>query len=334
MEQKIGSRIAANRKRLKLTQEQLAEKLGVTPQAVSKWENDQSCPDIWMLPRLAELFGATTDALLGVEREKVYEAQVVDENASPSGEDTGEQCLSVELPSSRRGKLLLAIWMLLAALMLAAANILEREVSLWTALWSTGVLAYGLAGVFTAFSVLRLGCTVFGGYFILSTLELFSLDPEKNWLLPLMLLVLGCSLLVEGIRHKGKHFHVTHNGKEVNKSSFRAEDGQFSAGVVFGEMERTVCLERLAGGKAEVSFGEMELDLSGCGRIAENCVIDVSCVFGELTLKVPEGVAVRSDIASSFGSVEMDKSGQPEGAGSICLAGSVNYGSVNIEYIA
>ena len=45
MEQKIGSRIAANRKRLKLTQEQLAEKLGVTPQAVSKWENDQSCPD-------------------------------------------------------------------------------------------------------------------------------------------------------------------------------------------------------------------------------------------------------------------------------------------------
>lgn len=43
MEQKIGSRIAANRKRMKLTQEQLADKLGVTPQAVSKWENEVSC---------------------------------------------------------------------------------------------------------------------------------------------------------------------------------------------------------------------------------------------------------------------------------------------------
>ena len=65
MEQTIGRRIAENRKRLGMTQDQLAEKLGVTAQAVSKWENDQSCPDITMLPRLAEIFGISTDALLG-----------------------------------------------------------------------------------------------------------------------------------------------------------------------------------------------------------------------------------------------------------------------------
>ena len=50
MEQTLGKRIEENRKKLGLTQDQLAEKLGVTAQAVSKWENDQSCPDITMLP--------------------------------------------------------------------------------------------------------------------------------------------------------------------------------------------------------------------------------------------------------------------------------------------
>ena len=63
MEQTLGKRISKNRKKLNLTQDQLAEKLGVTAQAVSKWENDLSCPDINMLPRLAELFETTTDAL-------------------------------------------------------------------------------------------------------------------------------------------------------------------------------------------------------------------------------------------------------------------------------
>ena len=65
MEQTIGKRIAENRKRLGLTQDALAEQLGVTAQAVSKWENDQSCPDISILPRLADIFEISTDELLG-----------------------------------------------------------------------------------------------------------------------------------------------------------------------------------------------------------------------------------------------------------------------------
>ena len=53
MEQTLGKRIMENRKRLGMTQDQLAEKLGITAQAVSKWENDLSCPDISMLPNLS-----------------------------------------------------------------------------------------------------------------------------------------------------------------------------------------------------------------------------------------------------------------------------------------
>jgi len=61
----IGNVIAEKRKDLNMTQEALARKLGVTNQAVSKWELDQACPDIQLLPLLADSFGISIDALFG-----------------------------------------------------------------------------------------------------------------------------------------------------------------------------------------------------------------------------------------------------------------------------
>ena len=61
---KIGKQIAFLRKQKGFTQEELANALGVTNQAVSKWENDISCPDIMLLSPLAELLGTTVDELL------------------------------------------------------------------------------------------------------------------------------------------------------------------------------------------------------------------------------------------------------------------------------
>ena len=63
--------IANRRKALGLTQEGLAQKLGVTNQAVSKWESGQSCPDLALLPRIADLFGITIDELFGREPKAV-----------------------------------------------------------------------------------------------------------------------------------------------------------------------------------------------------------------------------------------------------------------------
>jgi transcriptional regulator with XRE-family HTH domain len=60
----IGKRIALLRKEKGLTQEELAQHMGISPQAVSKWENDQTCPDISALPRLARLLGVSVDELL------------------------------------------------------------------------------------------------------------------------------------------------------------------------------------------------------------------------------------------------------------------------------
>ena len=60
----LGARIVKYRKEKGMTQETLAEKLGVSSQAVSKWENDVSCPDISLLPQLSRVLGVTTDELL------------------------------------------------------------------------------------------------------------------------------------------------------------------------------------------------------------------------------------------------------------------------------
>lgn len=64
MNETIGSRISKYRKEKGMTQEELASRLGVSSQAVSKWENDLSCPDISLLPALCQALGVTSDELL------------------------------------------------------------------------------------------------------------------------------------------------------------------------------------------------------------------------------------------------------------------------------
>ena len=60
----IGEAIKKRRTLLKLTQEELAEQLNVTPQAVSRWENDISLPDITLVPRIAGVLKISCDDLL------------------------------------------------------------------------------------------------------------------------------------------------------------------------------------------------------------------------------------------------------------------------------
>lgn len=66
----MGEMIAALRKEKGMTQQELADKMGVTDKAVSKWERNISCPDVAVLPRLAELFGITVDELMNSEPKK------------------------------------------------------------------------------------------------------------------------------------------------------------------------------------------------------------------------------------------------------------------------
>ena len=71
----FAQRIITLRKELSMTQEQLAQELGITAQAVSKWETGQSYPDITLLPKLAEVFHVRVDELLGVAPQQDEEAE-------------------------------------------------------------------------------------------------------------------------------------------------------------------------------------------------------------------------------------------------------------------
>ena len=84
----IGRNIAELRREKGLTQQALGEKLGVSVQAVSKWENDVCAPDVSLFPGLAELFGVSIDRIFGFRLGAESEMRRLVENA--------DQCESLE----------------------------------------------------------------------------------------------------------------------------------------------------------------------------------------------------------------------------------------------
>ena len=75
MKKTLGTMIAELRKQHGMTQLELAEKMGVTDKAVSKWERDLSCPDINSLPTLAEILGVSVEELMQIKKEAAEEKE-------------------------------------------------------------------------------------------------------------------------------------------------------------------------------------------------------------------------------------------------------------------
>jgi transcriptional regulator with XRE-family HTH domain len=93
----LGTRIAALRREKEWKQDELAEKLGVSPQAVSKWENDQTCPDISLLPLLAKILGVSVDELLTGKKEEAPAVRMLPENER---KDIGDMMLRIVATSA------------------------------------------------------------------------------------------------------------------------------------------------------------------------------------------------------------------------------------------
>ncbi len=91
----LGSRISELRKQKGYTQEDFSQLLGVTAQAVSKWENDVSCPDIMLLPKIAQLLGTTTDELLSGAPAKASESK-------PAPADLSKLSLNIRVTSDSK----------------------------------------------------------------------------------------------------------------------------------------------------------------------------------------------------------------------------------------
>lgn len=100
MNEILGNNIMMLRKENGMTQEQLATALGISFQAVSKWETGNSCPDISTLPLLADLFSVSVDQLIGrVPLMAVPEEQSrPTQEAEPSAESYEEPGNSFSLP--------------------------------------------------------------------------------------------------------------------------------------------------------------------------------------------------------------------------------------------
>lgn len=92
----IGKTIADYRKAANMTQSEVADQLGVTYQAVSKWERDESLPDITMLPKIADLFNISIDTLLRgsfemkEEKEVATARQIIEEVTEAEQDETAE----------------------------------------------------------------------------------------------------------------------------------------------------------------------------------------------------------------------------------------------------
>lgn len=73
----IGNKIRELRKKRGITQEQLADSIGISFQAVSKWENNISLPDITLAPAIASYFGVSMDELFDFSMEKIKEEAIL-----------------------------------------------------------------------------------------------------------------------------------------------------------------------------------------------------------------------------------------------------------------
>ena len=339
METTLGKRIAAYRKQKGLTQDQLAEKLGLTAQAVSKWENDLSCPDITVLPKLADIFNVTTDKLLGRETEiPVCDTEIVTEDVTKDNGftyDSESGKMDFHWEGIKLEGIGLACWVILVGILYLVTQLLHIEVSFWNILWPSFLLMLGLFGLYPRFSAFRLGCALVGGYFLADKMQLLSIDLDNGILIAVAVLLFGVSLLADTLRknRNAKRYGNFHGKNGQFHHDYTVSGNHFTYEASFGENTQPVILEKLQGGDISTSFGEYKVDLTGVGAVDNNCRLTASCSFGELTLLVPRRYAVIPDSSTAFAGFEIK--GQPDehAQGVIYLESSVSFGEICVRYI-
>lgn len=325
-EQTLGERIKYHRKRLGLTQEQLAERMGVSPQAVSKWENNISCPDISILPELADLFGISVDELLGKKR-MTHEAAV-------SEEEEPKMNFEFRMQGKKYG-LWFAFYILAIGVLMLVNSICGIDISWWTVVWTTCLLFIGLAGLFPKFSVFSLILALCGLYFLLDAYEILPFELGWDIVLPVFIALWGIGLLVDVFRKKKwkRTIYAEKDGKKTHRE-YDCEDGWVRASMSFGNFRTAVVTDCLKGGSVEANFGEFTVDFSGCKALSPQCRLNVENNFGSLTLLVPEKFRVDVQGESNFATdakISGEPDSDPEGILRISLEN--NFGSVEIKYV-
>ena len=137
---KIGKFIAEKRKEKKLTQESLAEKLGVTSKTISRWENGNYMPDISLLKPLSEELGITLNDLISGEKvDKDHYQEKLEENIVSTIDYTSEKVYE-------KNKIIAEILMMFGIGLIFTAFTIFPSESSWGAIYSTVGLIISLIG--------------------------------------------------------------------------------------------------------------------------------------------------------------------------------------------
>lgn len=167
----FGENLAILRKRKGLSQEQLAEKLNLTRQTVSKWELNQSTPDINLLLQLSDIFQVSTDYLIKGEREE----------SKGSSKDEPETSNNSAFPIHTQG-IAAYQWCFYFGLVSAAISLIGiialvicSALHPWTTVSVNGIYFEGLLGF------------------------LFGTNTLWFFIVLLVLLLLGCCIAIYGI---------------------------------------------------------------------------------------------------------------------------------------
>ena len=346
MEQKetLGKRIAMLRKEKGLTQEQLAEKVGVSAQAVSKWENDVSCPDITLLPLLADLLGVTVDELLGV---KPIEPHVIilDKDETPKEEKQKNRPFTWEWNKHRDtarwgtiafciGAILICLLFVLRATTSLFADVPAEGIGAWDYVWPLIIFTIGLISIrnHIAFGSVMM---LIGVYEFLTCFPALHL-PSIKWYV--YLLVFAIIVLVMTIIGKKR---VIFNVKKQNEKDHTdrtpvldvtQEDNYLEADMSFGAGVVTYDGDTLRGGEIDMNFGEYKVDLRNVRTFTDNCLLKIDQNFGSLTVYLPQHVRLVKSSDTSFGSFATYGQPYPDATQTIIIRADVNFGTLQVKY--
>ncbi len=339
-ENSLGQRIISHRKRLGMTQDQLAERVGVSAQAVSKWENDLSCPDISILPKLAEIFGTSTDELLGCgakpAADPVYQGEVVEDEPQTEKERNfqfkyGDFVLEMD---GHRHNLVFAAFIIALGGLLLANTLAKWHLGFWALAWPTAMLFFGVGCLVKRVGLFGISLTLGGGYFLLSNIGVLPEELGGNLIWPLLILIWGVSLFFDSLwnkRRKQKKRNLHWNGSVDSRVSY--QNGMANVDLSFDSQRTQWSASPFHGGRVDVSFGSYELNLADCTAIGENCQLAVDLSFGSMRLLVPRRYAVELATDKAFSSVNVQGAPTETPEGMIHLNVDVSFANLTVIYI-
>ncbi|MDO4572020.1 MAG: helix-turn-helix domain-containing protein [Clostridia bacterium] len=328
----MGRRIMTLRKEQGLTQEQLAEKLGVSAQAVSKWENDISCPDISLIPQLADVLRVSTDELLGAK--PVEPRVVVVDSSGSNAQGKKKNGSSFIFHFNWNGGIIFAVALIVVGLSFLLQRLGLLPFNVWSVIWPAVILAVGVSWLVNDLSVFGLGVALLGLYYLLFNLQATRFELSWGVIWPCLIVLFGISILLDKLVKNKKRAHGCRRGnKHAPVSEYSESAGYIQYDCAFSEDNRKVTAETFMGGNIDMSFGKSVLDLTSCKSFRPGAVLDVDVSFGSFELLLPRSVAVQLDENKAFGSITVRGSADAGATEALFIKGEVSFGSLLVRYL-